>query len=476
MGFRFRRSVKICKGVRLNVSKSGLSTSFGGKGFTLNASGRGLRGTASIPGTGLSYSSNLTSSHSYRTPRAAKGTVAIPNFNEVQVGIDEGGQLQIFDSSGQLLEAKVLRKFKREYKVEIENLYRQFEKKANLETNLILDLQQRFKDIPDQEDWIARRIRRTFSGYNFSVPKPHPEDFESRSLEKAKAELKQQEGQGCLAGCFVSTIPFFFLMTGIETLVELGGVSMFLLPVLVPLVYYAVNTGYQTKLKRLQSKYLDESLKSSLLNWEQSKLNYEKDLRSQRERFETEESRRLETLKELESGNIDEIQKELERTFSDLNFHFDFFVNFEIPNSSTAYLDIDLPEIEDVPEQKANLRKDGKVSLKNKSNKELSEHYARLCHSMLFWFAIIVFDSIPTTSELFLSGYTQRINPKTGAVQDDYVLAIRFDKASMEELFLTKIDPIEAIENFEYRRKMTKNYKLSAISPFEPPNTGLAEA
>lgn len=36
MGLRFRRSVKILPGVRLNFSKSGVSTSIGGKGATLN--------------------------------------------------------------------------------------------------------------------------------------------------------------------------------------------------------------------------------------------------------------------------------------------------------------------------------------------------------------------------------------------------------------------------------------------------------
>ena len=54
MGFRFRKSFKIMPGVRLNLSKSGLSTSIGGKGVTLNLSKRGVRSTAGIPGTGLS--------------------------------------------------------------------------------------------------------------------------------------------------------------------------------------------------------------------------------------------------------------------------------------------------------------------------------------------------------------------------------------------------------------------------------------
>jgi hypothetical protein len=55
MGWRFRHSFKIIPGVRLNLSKSGLSCSIGGAPLTLNVGPRGVYGTASVPGTGISY-------------------------------------------------------------------------------------------------------------------------------------------------------------------------------------------------------------------------------------------------------------------------------------------------------------------------------------------------------------------------------------------------------------------------------------
>lgn len=57
MGFRFRKSVKIIPGVRLNLSKSGVSKSIGGRGATINLSKRGTRHTVGIPGSSLSFSS-----------------------------------------------------------------------------------------------------------------------------------------------------------------------------------------------------------------------------------------------------------------------------------------------------------------------------------------------------------------------------------------------------------------------------------
>ncbi len=56
MGYlRFRKSIGILPGVKVNLSKTGVSTSVGGKGATLNV-GHGKRMvTLGIPGTGLSY-------------------------------------------------------------------------------------------------------------------------------------------------------------------------------------------------------------------------------------------------------------------------------------------------------------------------------------------------------------------------------------------------------------------------------------
>jgi hypothetical protein len=55
MGFRFRRSVKILPGVRINLSGSGASVSLGARGFHYTIGPKGTRVTAGIPGTGLSW-------------------------------------------------------------------------------------------------------------------------------------------------------------------------------------------------------------------------------------------------------------------------------------------------------------------------------------------------------------------------------------------------------------------------------------
>ncbi|MET3203147.1 UNVERIFIED_ORG: putative MnhB-related membrane protein [Bacillus proteolyticus] len=61
MGFRFRKSIKIAPGVKLNVSKRGVGVSAGVKGANVSVGPSGSRITTSIPGTGLSYEKRLNS-------------------------------------------------------------------------------------------------------------------------------------------------------------------------------------------------------------------------------------------------------------------------------------------------------------------------------------------------------------------------------------------------------------------------------
>ena len=60
MGFNFRKSIKLGKFLRLNLSKNGVGVSVGGKVLRLNRSAKGkTSATVRIPGTGISYTHDL---------------------------------------------------------------------------------------------------------------------------------------------------------------------------------------------------------------------------------------------------------------------------------------------------------------------------------------------------------------------------------------------------------------------------------
>jgi hypothetical protein len=60
-GFRFRKQIGVAPGVKVNLSKSRVSTSLGGRGATINVGADGRRMiTLGIPGTGMSYRTPLS--------------------------------------------------------------------------------------------------------------------------------------------------------------------------------------------------------------------------------------------------------------------------------------------------------------------------------------------------------------------------------------------------------------------------------
>ena len=59
MPVRIRKSFNLFPGVKVNMSKGGMSISVGRKGFHLNFSKRGVRQTVGLPGSGISESSYL---------------------------------------------------------------------------------------------------------------------------------------------------------------------------------------------------------------------------------------------------------------------------------------------------------------------------------------------------------------------------------------------------------------------------------
>lgn len=79
MGFRFRKSIKILPGVKININKKSSSITFGTKGahHTINSKGKRTT-TVGIPGTGLSYTTS-TSKNAPKTARASTQSYATAN-------------------------------------------------------------------------------------------------------------------------------------------------------------------------------------------------------------------------------------------------------------------------------------------------------------------------------------------------------------------------------------------------------------
>ncbi|MBN8749504.1 MAG: DUF4236 domain-containing protein [Variovorax sp.] len=102
MGFRFRKRIKLMPGVHLNLSKSGVSTSVGRNGATVNLRPGKIRGTVGIPGSGLSYSQETKSGARVRRAGGEDGLLEPPAVRKTSViraffrGLGFTGSLLLF--------------------------------------------------------------------------------------------------------------------------------------------------------------------------------------------------------------------------------------------------------------------------------------------------------------------------------------------------------------------------------------------
>jgi hypothetical protein len=162
----------------------------------------------------------------------------------------------------------------------------------------------------------------------------------------------------------------------------------------------------------------------------------------------------------------------LQENLSDIVWPRETVVAFEIRDSGAAVaLDVDLPEVEDMPSTYAAVPARGlKLSVKELSKAKLQKLYADHIHGIVFRIVGEVLAALPVAQEAVVAGYSQRRSPATGQLQDEYLLSVRVSRSDWSRLdfdHLASIDVVEALAQFDLRRQMSKGAILKAIKPHD---------
>lgn len=421
---RFGKRIRICKGLSLNLSKSGASLTAGRKGASVNIGTRGTFINAGIPGTGLSTRKKIGGS-SQRSKHASSTTKKYVTMN-FTVTLDEAGKPIIKDNNGNIIaDEGILKQLKRQdsYKEVVRKLI--VSRKENLEkaNKDFIDIYKSTPQLGEVRSYVSELNGLKFEEYvmeKFLKERP--------SIDKIKAECEAKAK---------NPINKLFFWKKAEN-----------------------NTDNDPS-----AKYQKE-----LSDWESEKRAFEE---SERKRKESEDTSRIEIYNqrknELESklNNLDEaIEKDIDAFLGSLTLPVEFSMDYQFYKTIGAlYIDLDLPEIEDMPQKKAIISASGKLSIKPKTNKELKEDYARCVIGMAFYFAGNFFNICSDVKSIMISGYTQRLSKKSGNIEDEYVYSINFDKGSFRRLNVKSVDPIEAIQNFEHVINLTSTHELKVIKP-----------
>lgn len=167
------------------------------------------------------------------------------------------------------------------------------------------------------------------------------------------------------------------------------------------------------------------------------------------------------------AGDPGYIKQELERWLTSLAMPLDFSVQYEYDEENhRLWLDLDLPEIEDLPDEKADQLESGKMRVKKKTQTELRADYAKCVFGFATLFAASTLNLSTVLQDVVISAYTQRRN-SAGDLNDDFIYSIDFTRSGMEHRNLAQEDPIAACMDFKNRCNMSKTYVFKVITPFE---------
>ena len=436
MPTRFRRSIKIAPGVKLNVGKKSGSISFGKRGASMNFGSRGIYGNIGIPGTGLSYRSKIGDS-SHNTQQKALQNAGSSNSGQseitVLISLLDDGSIVIKDEKGNLLPDEWIRKAKSQNKDFILGWLQQHCDEKNEEITSLINIH---LSTPPPDTEIS------FIPSKFAKEKPEPPEKEFLVPKPISPEKKEY-------GFMASKVRF-------------------------------IREKIDKRNVELQNKF-DEQLYKWELEKEKFETNYKKffsehlkqldEYDHQKKNFEIEQDKRRKFIEEDRFTDIDAMKQFLEEVLQTIVWPKETLVSFEVNNEGTEVLmDVHLPEFEEMPEIRTNVNKrDLKLSLSPISETQKRKNYYTHIHAIGFRLIGEVFVSLPSVNTIIFSGYSHRISKSTGKLSTEYLYSVKVHREKWENINFQNLDMIDVVlcfEEFDLRREATKTGLIKTITPF----------
>ncbi len=342
MAFRFRKSVKLAPGIRMNFSGSGLSWTVGPRGASIGIGKRGTYLNSGIPGTGFSSRQRLGGGGSAAGRSSARSTPRQTMQMEVTVSVsDEDGTITFKDGNGNVLSPEIVAQVKKQKGDAVRALIEE----ACGNVNAPIEALSRIHlDTPDPQ--APRYIPARFDEPEPTAPTPKPIGFWDRLLFR-RARIEDEN----------------------ETAAE--------------------------QYRHDKSEW--DALKAQFLN---------------------RESKRRTFLERLVLVDVGAMETHLEHTLQDITWPRETLVSFDIQEGGkTVFLDVDLPELEDMPNRTAVVpAREWKLSVKPMSTGQIQKLYMAHVHGIGFRIIGEVFAALPTASKVVLSAFSQRASKATHAV------------------------------------------------------------
>ena len=218
------------------------------------------------------------------------------------------------------------------------------------------------------------------------------------------------------------------------------------------------------KLNPFAQKRFDEASKKAHERHQSAMSEYEE----RRTDYERYSRLALEQQRKAQVGNLDAMTALLSDCFSRIDWPKETLLDFEFVNEAVLCIDVDFPEVEDLPQfvYSAQSNLNGLLRKKLKSS-ELQQLYSLHVHGIVARLIAEAFSILPTLDSVVISGYTQR-RDRAGQIQDDYVLSLGIDKVTWRQIFgQVMLQPEVIMDSPCSRVKRLSNHKLGSITPFD---------
>ena len=394
MGFRFRKSISIIPGVRVNLSNSGLGLSLGPRGASVSVGRSGVYANLGLPGTGLSYRTRLDSKRGQHSDSSSVDVLSLQN-EAARINGDMEWILNIHQQTPNPQFGRSVTALQKVYLDLLKSPYSVPAPERPIKPEPVAELPQPVRKKPSLLSRLMKSETEIDNDYNDELANW---SLTNEQIRRANA-FKQQQ-------------------------------------------YNLLRTSWAEQYAIWQS---------------------EKNLHEQRHSISE-----AQALTQFHSDTAF-FENVLGNDLSQIEWPRETIISFEVtPTQSLVDIDVDLPEVEDMPDQVATINARGNgLNIKNKTDKTIRLEYARHIHGCLLKLAGETFASLPFNT-VKIAGFTQRTDPKTGRIMSDYIIACSFDRSqflSLNFASLENIDPLEALSLFRLVRNMTSTGIFKSITP-----------
>ena len=165
--------------------------------------------------------------------------------------------------------------------------------------------------------------------------------------------------------------------------------------------------------------------------------------------------------------NAQEAEKAIEEWLGESEAPIAFEVQTEVlEDKGVIMIDLDLPEIEDMPQNKLTELADGTIKIKAKTKKEQYEDYRTCVFGLGEYVASHVLAIVPQAKKIVVSAYTQRRDEKTGENLDVFIYSVVFDRADFKRDY-QEMNPYDFCSDLPSRFYVLASGVMKSIVPFE---------